>query len=222
MKTPAKKRLPVPTMSGATIIGDLIHNYQAHSNNIMSGFTGQRALEYKRRVVGRTLDGVKAEAEHLHRARQKHQKKVSRMIGGRTLRVILQLSTNQQQKADQKRTQEWQLWEPVGDGIWQYQVHDEKFPYFMFNDEAGNLFEFDPAKLHFSNVDDCNQALHLYAEWLNVGGYKEPDSPEKEAAIQEAHQRFSMFCELHGHTLQAAENTISADEAGDENYALEG
>lgn len=204
---------PARKVGGATIIGNLIFNYQVHSNNVMTEFTGQRAKEYMRRVGGRTIDGVKAEAEHLHRARNKHQKKVSRMIGGRTLRVILQLSTNQQQRAEVKRNQDWQMWEPVENGIWQYQVHDEVFPYFMFNDEAGNLFEFDPAKLHFSNFDDCNQAMHLYVDTLNA-------KTEDEKA--EANQAFTLFCELHGHTLSAAENTISADEAGDETYALEG
>lgn len=212
-KMPKKRMLPAPSNRGATIIGDLIFNYQVHSNNVMTEFTGQRAKEYMRRVGGRTIDGVKAEAEHLHRARNKHQKKVSRMIGGRTLRVILQLSTNQQQRAEVKRNQDWQMWEPVENGIWQYQVHDEVFPYFMFNDEAGNLFEFDPAKLHFSNFDDCNQAMHLYVDTLNA-------KTEDEKA--EANQAFTLFCELHGHTLSAAENTISADEAGDETYALEG
>lgn len=212
-REPKRRVLPAPSKRGATIIGDLIFNYQVHSNNVMTEFTGQRAKEYMRRVGGRTIDGVKAEAEHLHRARNKHQKKVSRMIGGRTLRVILQLSTNQQQRAEVKRNQDWQLWEPVENGIWQYQVHDEVFPYFMFNDEAGNLFEFDPAKLHFSNFDDCNQAMHLYVDTLNA-------KTEDEKA--EANQAFTLFCELHGHTLSAAENTISADEAGDETYALEG
>lgn len=212
--TPPKKRvLPAPSNRGATIIGDLIFNYQVHSNNIMSPYTNQRALEYKRRIGGRSEAGVKREAEHQHRSRKKHQKKVSRMIGGRTLRVILQLSTNQQQRAEVKRNQDWQMWEPVENGIWQYQVHDEVFPYFMFNDEAGNLFEFDPAKLHFSNFDDCNQAMHLYVDTLNA-------KTEDEKA--EANQAFTLFCELHGHTLSAAENTISADEAGDETYALEG
>jgi len=210
---PKRRVLPAPSNRGATVIGDLIFNYQVHSNNIMREFTNQRAMEYKRRVGGRTMDGVKEEAEHLHRARNKHQKKVSRMIGGRTLRVILQLSTNQQQRAEVKRNQDWQMWEPVGDGIWQYQVHDEVFPYFMFNDETGNLYAFDPAKLHFSSVEDCNQAMHLYVNYINAKTQEEKDAAEVD---------FKMFCELHGHTLTAATNTISADEAGDENYALEG
>jgi hypothetical protein len=123
------------------------------------------------------------------------------------------LSTNQQQRAEVKRNQDWQMWEPVGDGIWQYQVHDEVFPYFMFNDETGNLYAFDPAKLHFSSVEDCNQAMHLYVNYINAKTQEEKDAAEVD---------FKMFCELHGHTLTAATNTISADEAGDENYALEG
>ena len=212
--TPPKKRvLPAPSNRGATVIGDLIFNYQVHSNNVMTPYTNQRALEYKRRVGGRTIDGVKAEAEHQHRARKKHQKKVSRMIGGRTLRVILQLSNNQQHKADVDRTRQWQLWEPIANGIWQYQVHDEVFPYYMFNDETGNLYEFDPARLHFSSVEDCNQAMHLYVDYINAKTQEEKDATEV---------AFKAFCEQHGHTLTAATNTISADEAGDENYALEG
>lgn len=218
---------PARKVGGATVIGNLIFNYQVHSNNVMTEFTGQRAKEYMRRVGGRSIDGVKAEAEHLHRARNKHQKKVSRMIGGRTLRVILQLSTNQQQRAETKRNQDWQMWEPVENGIWQYHVHDEVFPYFMFNDEAGNLFEFDPAKLHFSNFDDCNQAMHLYVETLNArngqgASFGRAGTMEAKERIEEADRAFTLFCELHGHTLQDATNTISADEAGDENYALEG
>lgn len=212
-RTPKRRVLPAPSNRGATIIGDLIFNYQVHSNNVMNEFTCQRAKEYMRRVGGRSIDGVKAEAEHLHRARSKHQKKVSRMIGGRTLRVILQLSTNQQYKADADRTRQWQLWEPIANGIWQYQVHDEIFPYYMFNDETGNLYEFDPARLHFSSVEDCNQAMHLYVDYINAKTQEEKDATEV---------AFKEFCEQHGHTLTAATNTISADEAGDENYALEG
>ncbi|WP_324271095.1 hypothetical protein SOP91_00095 (plasmid) [Enterobacter hormaechei] len=212
-RAPKKRMLPAPSNRGATIIGDLIFNYQVHSNNIMNEFTCQRAKEYMRRVGGRSIDGVKAEAEHLHRARNKHQKKVSRMIGGRTLRVILQLSNLQQYKADVDRTRQWQLWEPIANGIWQYQVHDEVFPYYMFNDETGNLYEFDPARLHFSSVEDCNQAMHLYVDYINAKTQEEKDATEV---------AFKEFCETHGHTLTAATNTISADEAGDENYALEG
>lgn len=211
---PKKTRMmPAPSHRGATVIGDLIFNYQVHSNNLMSAFTNQRALEFKRRTGGRSEEGVKREAEHQHRSRKKHQKKVSRMIGGRTLRVILQLSNNQQYKADADRTRQWQLWEPIANGIWQYQVHDEIFPYYMFNDEAGNLYEFDPAKLHFSSVEDCNQAMHLYVDFVNA-------KTDEEKA--DAEQAFTWFCEIHGHTLTAAGNYISADEAGDENYALEG
>lgn len=214
-KMPKRRMLPAPSNRGATIIGDLIFNYQVHSNNIMREFTNQRAQEFKRRVEGRSVDGVKAEAEHLHRTRSKHQKKVSRMIGGRTLRVILQLSISQQERAEIKREQDWKMWEPVGDGIWQYQVHDEIFPYFMFNDEAGNLFEFDPAELHFSTIDDCNQAVQLYVNTLNA------KTAEEKA---DAEQAFTWFCEIHGRTLTAAGNYISADEAGDENHThtLEG
>lgn len=224
-RVPKKRVLPSPSMSGCTVIGNLIYNYQVHSNNIMTPFTNQRALEYNRRVTGRTLDGMKAEAEHVHRARTKHQKKVSRMIGGRTLRVILQLSNHQRQYVEEKRDMEWRMWTPVDNGIWQYQVHDELFPYFMFNDEAGNLFEFDPAKLHFSNMDDCNQAMHLYIASLNA------KTPEEHA---DAELAFTGFCELHGHTLQEhmsasaiekamTENPHVCDEdAGDENYALKG
>lgn len=212
-KMPKKRIQPAPSNRGATIIGDLIFNYQVHSNNIMTPYTNQRALEFKRRTGGRSEEGVKREAEHQHRSRKKHQKKVSRMIGGRTLRVILQLSNNQQYKADADRTRQWQLWEPIANGIWQYQVHDEIFPYYMFNDEAGNLYEFDPAKLHFSSVEDCNQAMHLYVDFVNA-------KTDEEKA--DAEQAFTWFCEIHGHTLTAAGNYISADEAGDENYALEG
>lgn len=224
---PKKRMLPAPSHRGATVIGDLIFNYQVHSNNVMNEFTCQRAKEYMRRVGGRSIDGVKAEAEHLHRARNKHQKKVSRMIGGRTLRVILQLSNNQQYKADADRTRQWQLWEPVADGIWQYQVHDEVFPYFMFNDEAGELFELDPAKLHFGSVEDCNRAMHLYVETVNARHGKgtlfaRAGTMEAQERLDAAEKAFSDFCEQHGRTLTAATNTISADEAGDENYALEG
>ena len=227
---------PARKVGGATIIGNLIFNYQVHSNNVMTEFTGQRAKEYMRRVGGRSIDGVKAEAEHLHRARNKHQKKVSRMIGGRTLRVILQLSTNQQQRAETKRNQDWQMWEPVENGIWQYHVHDEVFPYFMFNDEAGNLFEFDPAKLHFSNFDDCNQAMHLYVETLNArqgqgASFGRAGTVEAKERIEEADRAFTLFCELHGKTLQetsaedvkkAMTETPRIEDAGDETYALEG
>jgi hypothetical protein len=212
-RSPKKRMLPAPSNRGATIIGDLIFNYQVHSNNVMNEFTGQRAKEYMRRVGGRSIDGVKAEAEHLHRARNKHQKKVSRMIGGRTLRVIQQLSNNQQQHFEEKRQHDWQLWTPIDNGIWQYQVHDEVFPYFMFNDETGNLFEFDPARLHFECVEDANVAAQYYVDWVNAKTESDKEAREKD---------FKDYCEQYGHTLTAATNTISADEAGDENYALEG
>lgn len=212
-KAPKRRMLPAPSNRGATIIGDLIFNYQVHSNNVMTQYTNQRALEFKRRTGGRSEEGVKREAEHQHRSRKKHQKKVSRMIGGRTLRVILELSNLQQREQDTRKTRQWQLWEPIANGIWQYQVHDEIFPYYMFNDEAGNLYEFDPAKLHFSSVEDCNQAMHLYVDFVNA-------KTDEEKA--DAEQAFTWFCEIHGHTLTAAGNYISADEAGDENYALEG
>ena len=235
-KEPRRTVEPARKVGGATVIGNLISNYQVHSNNVMTEFTGQRAKEYMRRVGGRSIDGVKAEAEHLHRARNKHQKKVSRMIGGRTLRVILQLSTNQQQRAETKRNQDWQMWEPVENGIWQYHVHDEVFPYYMFNDEAGDLFEFDPAKLHNSNFDDCNQAMHLYVETLTArhgqgASFGRAGTMEGKERIEEADRAFTLFCELHGHTLQetSAEDvkksmteTPRIEDAGDETYALEG
>lgn len=227
-----KKRTHLaPSNVGCTVIQNLIHNYQAHSNSLMHGFTGQRAIEYKRRIVGRSIDGIKAEAEHLHRVRGKHSKRVSHMIGGNATGVVLSLCNIQQGSFDAKRTRDWSMWEPVAEGIWQYHVHDEILPYFMFNDEAGDMFEFDPAKLHFSSIEDCNRALHLYANWLNSGADQRLGTQEKIDARDAAALELKQFCETVGHTLQDVSQedlqkamqtapSVDADCADDETYAL--
>ena len=198
-----KPRLEVcRTVRGATYIRDLIWNYQVHSSNVTAPATMQRRAEYYEiRRTGRSHQGIVAEAEHMHKAKKKFTRRVSENIGGRTLRVIERLIRLQDIHADNKRTADWANWDAVGDGIWQY----GDLPYFMFNDETGELFEYNPEKLHFPTMEICNEAIRLYAVCISR------DKPE------DADQVFKDFCEQHGRTLVASDEV-----AGDENYALEG
>lgn len=217
-RLPKKRMLPAPSQRGATTVGDLIFNYQVHSASEMRPFTHQRAKEFNTRCKNRSAAGVKREAEHLHRVRGKLTKSVSRNIGGRTKRVIEQLVNRQNTFVDYTRASAWSCWEPIENGIWQYHLHDEYLPYFMFNDEAGELYEADPARLHFTSAEDCNTAIKLYAAWLNAHRGGRVDTMGSKAALDAAEAAFKEFCESNGRTLEA----ISDDEAGDENYALEG
>jgi len=195
------QNLPVNRTGGATFIRDLIWNYQVNSRNITKGMTGQRRAEFERRKVGRSEPALKAEAEFMHKAKKHSTKRVSARIGGRTLRVIERLIRLQDVHFENKRTADWAQWEAVGNGIWQY----GESPYFMFNDEAGELFQYDPAKLHFPTIEDCNEAIRLYAICISR------DKPAN------ADQVFKDFCEKHGRSLVDSDD----DAAGDENYALE-
>lgn len=189
------------TVRGATYIRDLIWNYQVNSRHITRKMALQRKAEYDRRDVGRSREGVKAEAFHMHKVKLLSTRSVSSNIGGRTLRVIERLIRLQDIHVDNKRTADWANWDAVGDGIWQY----GDLPCFMFNDETGDLFEYNPEKLHFPTMEICNEAIRLYAICISR------DKPE------DADQVFKDFCEQHGRTLVASDEV-----AGDENYALEG
>lgn len=190
----------------ATSIRDLIWNYQVHSRYLTDNFNVQRAHEFARRSGGRTMPAVKREAEFAHKARNSFTARVSAMIGGRTNRVILQLAETQQGRIEARRAASWGMWTPIDNGIWQYHAHDELFPYFMFNDESGELFEFDPAVLHFKSAQDCERALLLY-----VAGVNAANGPQR----KEAEDAFKAFCEEFGGRL------VDVDAAGDETYALE-
>lgn len=170
--TPPAARL-MRTVRGATDIRQLLAMYQAHSAAIRLPLTLQHKAEFPRRTAGRLQHGVIREAMQAAYVngdpakgdkRGKFRNRISDRVGGRCGKVCVDLANLQHQHYEEVRQQSWEAWSQTDSpNIW----YNASLDVYMFSDETGDLFDFDPTSLCFISIESAESALRAYISYLN-------------------------------------------------------